>query len=273
MRAGDRRATQALIVSLAAGIVVAIYLTVGVFLAVRERNTQSTAGPPLTDGVDLIPNPWTAKPHHRVVTAIALLAWVIVAIAPIAQLRLSLTSQRSGAEASAAAVRITGDLQASTTLENFRLSSTQTITSHAISALSRQLAALDVSDPEASAQQSALGEAEERATTRLTEVARVMTRLPVTADGVDARTAQSLGTTPADWQTATSHQTNLVEQAQRVGTAATMAMLGALLAALAAIMAALATTFPNPRGLATATPTALSAGALLTLALAALIGW
>ena len=118
------------------------------FLAVRGRNAQSTAGAPLTDSVDLIPNPWTAKPHHRVVTAIALLAWVIVAIAPIAQLRLSLTSQRSGAEASAAAVRITGDIQTSGTRENFRLTSIQTYTSHAVSSLSRQLAALDISDPD-----------------------------------------------------------------------------------------------------------------------------
>ena len=250
----------------------AIYLVVGVFLAVRGRNAQSTAGAPLADSVDLIPNPWTAKPHHRVVTAIALLAWVIVAIAPIAQLRLSLASQRSGAEASAAAVRITGDIQTSGTRENFRLTSIQTYTSHAVSSLSRQLAALDISDPDATAQQSALGEAEERAATRLSEVARAMTRLPVAADGVDARTAQALSTTPPDWRNSTSHQANLVDRAQRVGTAATMAMLAALLAALAATMAALATTFPSPRGLATVTPTALSAAALLALALAVLIG-
>jgi hypothetical protein len=260
MAEGDRLRFIALALALACVPLVLIWVVFQAVAYTRRRSRRAGSRPPEAADVGLVPHPWTAPPPKRRLTAAALAAWILVTLIPAWSLYVSCAGQRSDAEAARTAVTISTYIQASNLYSSQDLLQRRIIIDLTQSGLSRQLAGIGLKD----AAQDELGAAEVRAADSWSAIGAEMTRLPSTADGIDAGLIRAMSATPETWSDALEIQVAAAEVSDRAGSATNLFTLAATLAALAMSLITLALAKPDAPAILTAAAIVLLAGALLT---------
>lgn len=113
MAEGDRLNAIAQAQALACVPIVLIWVAGQAAVNVVRRRRRSISLQPQADDVGIVPQPWIAKPHRKKLTSAALTAWILLTLMPVAGLAVSTAGQRSDAESSRRAVRLSTDLLAS----------------------------------------------------------------------------------------------------------------------------------------------------------------
>jgi hypothetical protein len=190
---------------------------------------------------EIIPQPGTADPRGRRIAYVLLVFWAAGVLLPFAQLALGGEEQRYQAAAARTAVQLTGQIAIGQARAAFADDARRTAIFADAAAISRQLAALDVTGPLVAAEES-IAAGEETAAARTRAVAEQMGAAPSTADGIDGHLADALASVPDDWSAGLRQQIEQADRAETFGawSNATVAFIAAV-AALGAVVQVMST--------------------------------
>ena len=279
--AGDRARVVAEALAALTLPTVLLYITVELVLAARSsRGRRGTARPGSLwrqgatasgDDADLVPRPWAVDGRRRPAVVVAFAAWFLVAILPFAQLHAAHVASRAGSESSRAAATVSALIAGGQQRQSFLLDvEGALLTDLSLRSVAREWATAVVPGTLADAE-AVVTAADAAALAGMRAITAEMTRLPGTADGVDARLADLAG---ADLDAASAvqqDQGNLLDQADHAQSRANRFAVALLLATLCLSMAALATTRVGQRPIVRLAPAALRAGSFV-LSLRAVVG-
>ncbi len=236
MRAGDRWARWARGWALLALAVAAAHVVMTAAHSRRRRRAHASRR-----DVGLIPTPWAEPRRRRLVTLLALTAWLALPVLTAEQLALSSDSARSAAHSSLLISQLSGAV----TVSQVRNGAGADLQMRGIDLMTWGLARQYAATFDGSRGQELLGIAEQRAGERWGELSNAMVAAPGTADGVDAITVEWLASEPSDWERIRSQQERVQVASERAGSSSDAVALSLLLAALAATAATVAR-LPGP---------------------------
>ncbi|MDQ0373824.1 hypothetical protein [Cellulomonas humilata] len=233
-RAGDRASATAQWIALAIIPLVVVYLVADLLLVRRSRRLAASIPPgsdPADDDIGQVPRPWASAPEQRPMTIIALLAWVLVALLPAAQVQAAAVAARAGSESSRIAIQALGALEGGLLYRSFAADAAQQQIGDDLNGVAREWAALDA-PPELAEEEAVVTAAETGSREAVQDIVGSMTRLPTEADGVSDRLAAYAASTSADANALVSDRAVLVDEAsdaqRRASTLAIALLLGSL---------------------------------------------
>jgi hypothetical protein len=244
MAAGDAAMRQAVTVGLATLPLVVLFVLLQATLrwsgarAVRRGTRARSAGP----DIGLVPSADQPSPFG----ALALLGWILVTTLPAGVLVAGNQEQRAHAVATQGATKVSTAITASSVLRTFQGEGDRALITAELRGYARELSALDTSSTSEATRQTTLARADQSALPRLRPRIEAMTKAPAAASGVDARTAQVVTTTPAQWEALRLAQNRAADRAEAAGQRGDLLQAAVLLASLSSTLALLSLAGPAP---------------------------
>jgi hypothetical protein len=232
---GDGSARSALT---AAAVPIAVAALYGSWRLFRRRAGRPVVRDDASDDVGQYDVPWertTDKPLRAAMTAV----WLLLLFLPFLQTYASLNAQEARSEADIIGARLTASVLASDLLSGFRTQATQSVLTDQTLALSRQFVALGSDATSVRAEQTELGQVEERAAQQSEQIATEMSRTP-TAGEIDNRSLAALRSGPDSWARQLAEQRASVGDSDKFGSMGQLLSVAVLFAALAAPLLGLA---------------------------------
>lgn len=242
LRSADGKARLAQWVAGATVPVVVLYLLVEIFSSlglVRSARDAASSRAASTDDVGVAPSLGHPTAGARLPRVVALMAWVLLGILPLAQMQAQQAADRADAQSSRAAVQTTNAIAAGSQFISFVLNAERDLSTQTMRIGARANAA-PLASPERAAAESVAVQAQLTAMDPVTAVVASMTRLPSTADGLGVTFADALASGPAEWTHLQSEQVRLLDEAAEHGRTARALSVALLLASLTLTLATVA---------------------------------
>jgi hypothetical protein len=238
----DQRDLSRMIAALAIPLVLLYLMTEVVFRARAHRHPAKSGRGTDGDEVGLVPRPWSTPAASRLGVAVAFIAWLVVTLLPVVQLRLTNQEERATSLAARYAVDTSTMIAASGTYAAFHGNSRLRLLWLGIHATGRQKVALDSPDADRRDRLTALAVSEERTLDRARPIVATMTRAPSAEDGVDMAARLAVNASRRDANAVRIEQNEQAAMAERAGRQVNRTNIALVFAALTLSLSALAAT-------------------------------
>lgn len=242
LRSADGKARLAQWVAGAGIPMVVLYLILEVVDSPRrDRSGRDASASPAAsaDDVGVAPSLGHPTAGARLPRVVALMAWALLGILPLAQQQAQQAADRADAQSSRAAVQTTNAMAAGSQAISFVLNAERDLSTQTMRIGARANAAPLASADRAAAENVAV-QAHLSALDPVTAVVTSMTKLPTAEDGLDAAFADALRSGPAEWTHLQSEQVRLLDEAAEHGRTARALSVALLLASLTLTLATVA---------------------------------